>query len=220
MFYYQHHIGDFKRDTEMLTDHQSMAYLRLLWIYYDTEEPLPDDPERLAFLVRSDEKTVSLILDHFFYYDSGKWRHTRCDEEIERFQDRSSKASKAAKSRWGNADAMRTQCERNANASVEHANASILDANQEPVTSNQELIDTKGRERGKTAKRFVPPTVDEVRQYCQERSNTVQPERFVNFYEAKGWMVGKNKMRDWKAAVRTWESKQPAEPTRRKRKML
>ena len=56
-------------------------------------------------------------------------------------------------------------------------------------------------------KRFTPPTVDEVRSYCQERQNNVDPQRFVDYYSSNGWMVGKNKMRDWKAAVRTWEHK-------------
>lgn len=53
--------------------------------------------------------------------------------------------------------------------------------------------------------RFTPPTVEEVRTYCEERNNAVDADRFVDFYSAKGWMVGKNKMKDWKAAVRTWE---------------
>lgn len=53
--------------------------------------------------------------------------------------------------------------------------------------------------------RFTPPTVEEVRAYCRERGNSVNPETFVDFYTGKGWMVGKNKMKDWKAAVRTWE---------------
>jgi hypothetical protein len=54
-------------------------------------------------------------------------------------------------------------------------------------------------------KNFVKPTVEEVREYCLERKNNVDPERFVNFYESKDWFVGKNKMKDWRAAVRTWE---------------
>ena len=58
---------------------------------------------------------------------------------------------------------------------------------------------------GVRAARFTPPTVGEVRDYCRERGNTVDAERFVDFYAAKGWMVGKNRMKDWKAAVRTWE---------------
>ena len=54
-------------------------------------------------------------------------------------------------------------------------------------------------------KPFIPPTVEEVGAYCTERGNSVDPEAFVDFYASKGWMIGKNKMKDWKAAVRTWE---------------
>lgn len=56
-------------------------------------------------------------------------------------------------------------------------------------------------------KSFVPPSVEEVRNYCNERKNGIDPEMFVDFYQSKGWMVGRNKMKDWKSAVRTWERK-------------
>lgn len=56
---------------------------------------------------------------------------------------------------------------------------------------------------------FTPPSVEEVREYCHERNNAIDPENFVDFYTSKGWMVGKNKMKDWKAAVRNWEKKHP-----------
>ena len=49
------------------------------------------------------------------------------------------------------------------------------------------------------------PTLDEVKAYCNERNNSVDPERFIDYYTANGWKVGKNPMKDWKAAVRTWE---------------
>ena len=52
---------------------------------------------------------------------------------------------------------------------------------------------------------FKQPTIDEVKEYCQERKNRVDAERFLDYYESKGWMIGKNKMKDWRAAVRTWE---------------
>ena len=58
------------------------------------------------------------------------------------------------------------------------------------------------------SKRFIPPSVDEVRAYCQDRQNGVDPQRFVDYYTSNGWMVGKNKMKDWKASVRTWEKKE------------
>ena len=217
MYYYAHHIGDFQRDTAMLNDHQSMTYLRLLWMYYDTEQPLPDDTRRLAFKVGSDPDTVYLLLDHFFEQDGDVWRQARCDAEIEEYRRKSDRAKMAAQKRWNNADAMPTQCGRNADASEKDAGAPKSHANQEPRTNNQEPL---VREVGKTAKRFVPPTVDQVREYCKERKNQVDAQRFVDFYEAKGWMVGKNKMKSWQAAVRTWEAKdQESQPVRR-RKML
>lgn len=52
---------------------------------------------------------------------------------------------------------------------------------------------------------FAPPTVFEVKKYCEQRKNNVDAERFVDFYAAKNWYIGKNKMCDWQAAVRTWE---------------
>lgn len=63
-------------------------------------------------------------------------------------------------------------------------------------------------------KAFVPPTVEEVRAYCNERNNSINPETFVDFYTGKGWFVGKNKMADWKAAVRTWERNRENATTR------
>jgi hypothetical protein len=55
------------------------------------------------------------------------------------------------------------------------------------------------------AKRFTPPTLEEVKAYCAERNNNVDAQRFVDYYTSNGWLVGKNKMKDWRAAVRTWE---------------
>ena len=67
---------------------------------------------------------------------------------------------------------------------------------------DNDLNNKEGKKR-----RFTPPSLQEVKEYCIERKNDVCPENFVNFYTAKDWMVGKNKMRDWKAAVRTWEQR-------------
>lgn len=54
-------------------------------------------------------------------------------------------------------------------------------------------------------KRFIKPTIDEIRTYCLERNNSVDSQRFYDYYESNGWKVGKNPMKDWKASVRTWE---------------
>lgn len=58
----------------------------------------------------------------------------------------------------------------------------------------------------KKEKAFLKPTIEEIEEYCKSRSNGISGFDFFNFYESKGWMIGKNKMKDWKAAVRTWEN--------------
>ena len=73
----------------------------------------------------------------------------------------------------------------------------------------------------KKKRKFTPPSVDEVRAYCNERGNGVDPEQFVAFYTSKGWKVGNNPMKDWKAAVITWEKRNKVEaPVKKDRSKL
>lgn len=59
-----------------------------------------------------------------------------------------------------------------------------------------------------SSRRFVKPTIEQIADYCKEKGYDVEAERFFNYYESKGWVVGKSPMKDWKAAVRTWASNQ------------
>lgn len=68
--------------------------------------------------------------------------------------------------------------------------------------------DNIGADKPPSCSRFSPPTVDEVRAYCTEKGYTVDADRFVDYYTSNGWRVGKNPMKDWKAAVRTWNGKE------------
>ena len=72
----------------------------------------------------------------------------------------------------------------------------------------KEKVLSKESTKKKTATRFSPPSPDEVKNYCLERHSTVNPDAFIAFYESNGWKVGKNSMKDWKAAVRTWEQRE------------
>lgn len=85
------------------------------------------------------------------------------------------------------------------NAEVTHGNATDIELELD--------LDIDIKEIGKKQSRFTPPTTEEVKQYCLERANNVDSERFIDFYTSKGWMIGKNKMKDWKAGVRNWEKK-------------
>lgn len=73
------------------------------------------------------------------------------------------------------------------------------------VNDNVNVDVIKENSKKKTAKRFSPPTIEEVQAYVEEKGYSVDAERFVNFYSAKGWMIGKNKMQNWKSAVATWQ---------------
>ena len=65
----------------------------------------------------------------------------------------------------------------------------------------------KDKIKDKERKRFIKPTLEEVEEYCKERNNNIDAERFIDFYESKGWKVGSSPMKDWKACIRTWEKK-------------
>lgn len=80
---------------------------------------------------------------------------------------------------------------------------------KEKVKANEKEKKESG---GEPHSSFVPPSVDEVIDYCLERNNSVDAQAFIDFYTSKGWMIGKTKMRDWKAAVRTWESRDKKAP--------
>jgi DNA replication protein DnaD len=67
---------------------------------------------------------------------------------------------------------------------------------------------------------FIVPALQEVSAYCQERNNNVDSQKFFDFYESKGWMVGKNKMKNWKAAVRTWEDKSKSNQVEEPKELL
>lgn len=75
-------------------------------------------------------------------------------------------------------------------------------------TKQNQTKKEKGTRTSTPKEKFVEPSVEEVRAYCMERKNGVDAQRFVDFYAATGWYRGKNKIKDWKAAVRTWEQRE------------
>ena len=96
---------------------------------------------------------------------------------------------------------MDTECIQNGYIGKDSIGKVSIDKDSKDKDSKEESA------RGEKAKRFYPPTLDEVKQYCEERKNNIDPMAFIDFYSSKGWMIGKNRMKDWKAAVRTWERK-------------
>ena len=83
-------------------------------------------------------------------------------------------------------------------------NADVTESNTEKEIEKDIEIE-KEKEDIKPQKRFTKPTLEEVQAYCQERNNNVDAQKWYDYYSANGWKVGKNPMKDWKAAIRTWE---------------
>ena len=105
-------------------------------------------------------------------------------------------------------DAKVSKCREAGKASAAKRQQTSTDVNERQRTStnkNNNKNKNKNNNDIESKERFAPPTLEEVRAYCQERMNTVDPERFVDYYTSNGWKVGKNPMKDWQAAVRTWE---------------
>ncbi len=100
--------------------------------------------------------------------------------------------------------AEQTQSKRLTNAKQTQAHPNKNDKNE----NNDKNIDIREK-----SKRFIPPTPEEIKIYCSERNNNVDYQKFFDFYQAKGWMVGRNKMKDWKASVRTWEKSENKYPS-------
>lgn len=73
-------------------------------------------------------------------------------------------------------------------------------------TNNKQITTTNNEKNEKNEKKlFIRPSLQEVEQYCTDRNNNINAQYFMSYYDAKGWMIGKNKVKDWKACIRTWE---------------
>ena len=89
-------------------------------------------------------------------------------------------------------------------------NVNDKDNDKDNVNENE-----RGADKPRTRAQFTAPSVEDVREYCRERGNSIDPQRFVDFYTANGWVQGKGKpIKDWRAAVRLWEQKESEFKTR------
>ena len=165
-------------------------------------ENIPYTPKMLADELDFEESTVVMALNALedlnmvsknYHYAIAGWEEYQNIEGMEKIRE----SKRLAQARWRAKKSTVDTTVDTTRYLVDHAD---IEEDKEIDKEEDNII------RAKTTK-FVPPTVDDVEAYCFERQNNVDAEQFVDFYSAKGWMLGKNKMKDWKAAVRTWERK-------------
>ena len=201
MHYYQLNIGDYSSHTAHLEPLEDIAYRRMIDIYYLNECPLPEEPEEVGRLIRMRTHCdlIANVLREFFTLQSDGWRHSRIDGEIAKFRDKSDKAKKSAQARWGNkaikgnANALRPECEGN--------------ANHKPLTTNQEPPkEKKVAKRG--ARLSVEALPDEWETFCREERQDLHPHsvfsRFRDHWIAQPGQKGVKL--DWLATWRNWIS--------------
>lgn len=189
------------RDTAHLDDHQLATYMRMIWAYYQTENPFENNMEDLAFAMRSDEKTIRLLLRHYFKLDGEVWRHGRCDKVIAEYHSKSEKAAQSAKTRWTKATAKQTDSESNANALVDGANAQKNDANHKPITNNHKPIVEKTTTRGARLSTHFEPDFDFAKQ--NGIANPAEEyEKFKDYWFSQAGAKGVKL--DWQATWRNW----------------
>ena len=111
----------------------------------------------------------------------------------------------AAASRMRRCRAKKDKLERNNVTPMLQNGYGEIEKELEKEIKIEKEIDSSAKSTTTKRKRFEKPTLSEIKQYCIERNNNVNAEHFFDYYESNGWKVGKNSMKDWKAAVRTWE---------------
>jgi len=147
LHYYQHHIGDFIKATARLTDSQTMAYLRLSRMYYDTEKPLKPDSKLLAFQIGATVEETELLLESFFWLADSGWHHTRCDQEIQDYH-----AFLEKKSNAGCVSAERRK--HNSTTGVEQV---LNDCSTDvQLTTNQQPLTNKPKRESQRGTRLAP----------------------------------------------------------------
>jgi len=204
MHYYQHHIGDFIKDTSFLTNEEVGIYLKLLWLYYDTEEPLPNQLHVLSIKVnaRSNEETLSRILNMYFTLQNGHWHHNRCDKEISHYHQQLTTASKA-----GKASAAKRALNRNSTGVERALDSCSTDvqptSNHEPITNNQQPNKERTRGSRLSADWELPKDWEDwAKQERPDLNLQSVGEQFRDYWSAKAGS-GSTKL-DWQATWRNW----------------
>lgn len=195
MNYYQHHIGDYRRDTAHLSLLEHGVYRQLLDMYYLSEAKIPAETEvvyrRLCARTDEEKKAVDTVLSEFFKQENG-WVQTRCDKEIAEYQ---SKADRARIN--GKLGGRPSKTKEVISGNLEQTEEK---ANHKPITINQEPVEKPLRR--KSAPIPADFQINEVSTaYAQDRKLDIAEElvSFTNWHTAKG-----STFKDWQAAWRTW----------------
>ena len=187
------YTSDFLSGTfTMSNDHVGM-YIKLLCLQHQKGRLTEED---MKFVCNGHVKDV---FDKFKVNGDGLYYNERMEEESLKRQAFCESRRKSIQQRY-----VRSTNEEHTNIRMENENVNV-NINDVVLSNQSSIANITINKKEKNSNMIIPPKKDDVSAYCKERDNGIDPDRFINFYESKGWMIGKNKMKNWKAAVRTWE---------------
>lgn len=176
------------------------AYISLYYSYREQLEILPDDERGrlvIALLDYAENGTIPALQGAsemaFAFIKS------QIDRDAEKYDDRCKKNRENIRKRWNPEDT-------NEYDGIQSYTKHTKEKEKEKKKEKESVV---GRPKTAPARsQFRPPTLEEVADYCRECDSSIDPQRFLDYYASVGWMVGKAKMKDWKAAVRNWARRQ------------
>lgn len=194
MNYYPFHLGDYAAHTRHLSLMEDLAYRRMLDLYYTSEQPLPDDPEKVARLIgmRDQMREVSDVLSDFFLKSDTGYINARCDREIVAYKAKADRAKSANKARW----------EGKSSDPVLKSDADQVPTNnQEPITNKKSSSDS----RGSRLPEDWHPTPEDVA-FCKTERVDLRPsevaKRFYDYWIAQPGAKGRKV--NWSSTWRNW----------------
>ena len=207
MHYFQFNIADYRKDTAHLSLLEHGVYRQLMDSYYLDEKPIETKSVMRRLSIRTKEEKESfenVVSDFFLTSECGKFiTHKRIDAEIQKYHDKVETA-KANGSKGGRPKKTKQKPKetKSVNSGYKNKPDPKLTNNHKPITINQL------REVDKPKKRFIPPTLEELKIHCAEKNYTFNPETYLAHYQSNDWKVGKNKMKCWKSACVTWQNRE------------
>lgn len=217
VYYFQHDYNarNDPKLQDVLIEHGAAGF-GVFWCIveqlYEQDGFLPlKSCKSIAFALHVESKIVESVVQDFdlFQNDGEKFWSKSVNARLEKRKTISESRKLAAIKRWQSMQNQQTQCKTDANA--------MQDISKEKKSKEKESKESNNieREKAKAAKRFCPPTIEEVQSYIQEKGYSIDAEAFIAFYQSKDWMIGKNKMKDWRMAVVTWSKRDNMRPARK-----
>jgi len=215
------YLSDYVSQSRKLTMLQRGAFIDLSVLYFQENLKLNYSKEqiyRLVFAFEKEEKeAVDFILDNYFIKSENKptgfyWVSNELDEIgakiLKKLNASRENGKKGGRGKKSENKPMGSNSLNPEKTILNESKLNQIKLNEIKLNDNQEINNEY------KSKRFVKPSVDEIKQYCLERNNNIDADKFINYYEANGWKIGKNTMKDWKACIRTWEGNDKSKHTK------